>query len=333
MRDDRGGDRLATVFGGSGFLGRYVVRVLARAGWRVRVACRRPDLAVHLQPLGDPGQIYAVQANVRHPGSIAAALRGAEAAVNLVGILSERGRQNFASVHVHGARTVAEAVRAAGVSNFVHVSTIAAGAHSRSAYARSKAEGEAAVRDLVPPAVILRPCVIFGPEDEFFNRLATAARLLPVLPLVGANTRLQPVFVDDVARAAGLALAGKAAPGATYELGGPEARTLRELAGYVLAVTERRRRIVPLSFATGKLMALATRLLHRLSLGLFPESLTMTRDEVELLRSDTVVSQEAKSARLTLEGLEIAPEAIEAIAPAYLYRFRKSGQYQALRLA
>ncbi|MBI3274730.1 MAG: sugar nucleotide-binding protein, partial [Methylocystis sp.] len=199
--------------------------------------------------------------------------------------------------------------------------------------ARSKAKGEAAVRELVSRAVILRPCVIFGPEDDFFNRFAAMARLLPLLPLVGAKTRFQPVFVGDVAQATALALAGKAAAGATYELGGPQVKSLRELVEYVLAVTQRHRRLVAIPFGSAKLVAGATQLLRKLSLGLFPKSLSLTGDQVELLRCDNVVSEQAKSAGLTLEGLGIAPQAIGAIAPAYLYRFRKSGQYQAQRIA
>lgn len=325
--------RLATVFGGSGFVGRHVVRALARKGWRVRVACRRPDLAFHLQPLGDVGQIYAVQANLRYPESIAAAVRGAEAVVNLVGVLAEDGQQKFARLHVQGARDVAAAARAAGADRFVHVSAIGANGHSSSAYARTKAEGEAAVRAEIPSAIIMRPSIIFGPEDDFFNRFAAMARILPVVPLVGANTRFQPVYVGDVAQAVALAVEGEARPGATYELGGPEVKTFRELLEYTLAVTQRRRRIVPLSFASAKLMAKVTQFFVKLSLGLFPKILSMTPDQVELLRHDNVVSNEAKAAGMTLEGLGIAPRAIETIAPTYLYRFRKTGQYQSHRLA
>jgi NADH dehydrogenase len=325
--------RLVTVFGGSGFLGRHVVGALARDGWRVRVACRRPDLAFHLQPLGRVGQIFPVQANLRHPESIGAALAGAEAVVNLVGILAEGGRQKFSALHAQGAGAVAAAAAAAGVERLVHVSALGADAHSSSVYARTKAEGEAAVRAAFPSAVILRPSVVFGPEDDFFNRFATMARYLPAIPIVGENTRFQPVFVGDVARAAALGVDGIAQAGATYELGGPEVRSFREIVEYVLEVTERERRIVALSFETGKLMAGVTQTLKKLSLGFFPSLLTMTTDQVELLRHDNVVSKEAAAAALTLEGLGIAPTAIESVVPSYLYRYRKTGQYQAQRLA
>jgi NADH dehydrogenase len=324
--------RLATVFGGSGFLGRHVVRALAGDGWRVRVACRRPDLAFHLQPLGGPGQIVAVQANLRNPDSVAAALRGAEAAVNLVGILAEGGAQKFAALHTEGARTAAEAAHAAGITNFVHISAIGANAESASAYARTKAAGEAAVLAAVPSAVILRPSVMFGPEDDFFNRFATMARYFPVIPVVGGDTKFQPVYVGDVAKAVALALAGEAKPGVIYELGGPEAKSFAELVDYVLEVTERKRRVAKLSFGIGKLMASVTQTLARLSLGLFPKLLSMTTDQVELLRHDNVVSSAATEDGRTLEGLGIAPQSVEAVVPTYLYRFRKTGQYQGQRI-
>ncbi len=326
-----GTERLVTVFGGSGFVGRHVVRALALDGWRVRVACRRPDLAFFLQPLGGPGQVMPVQVNVRHPESVAAALRGAHAAVNLVGILSEGGRQKFAAIQSEGARAVAQAAKAAGITNVVQISAIGADANSASAYARTKAEGEAAVLEAVPEAVVLRPSVIFGPEDDFFNRFGTMARFFPVIPIVGAQTRFQPVFVGDVAKAVALALAGKAVKGATYELGGPEVKSFEALVQYVLSVTERDRRIVKLSFGTGKFVAAITQFFSKLSLGLFPKLLTMTGDQVELLKHDNVVSQEATAQGRTLEGLQIAPTAIEAIAPSYLYRYRKTGQYQEQR--
>jgi NADH dehydrogenase len=327
-----GAGRVVTVFGGSGFVGRYVVRALARDGWRVRVACRRPDLAFHLQPLGRVGQVMAVQANLRNPESVAAALRGAEAVVNLVGILAESGAQKFSTVQAGGARAVADACKVAGITNVVHVSAIGADPGSSSAYGRSKAEGEAAMLSAVPSAVILRPSVIFGIEDEFFNRFAAMARYFPVLPIVGGDTKFQPVYVGDVAEAVAAALAGRATPGAIYELGGPEAKTFAELVGYVLKVTERDRRVVKLSFATGKLMAAIMQRLTGLSLGLFPKLLRMTTDQVELLRHDNVVSDAAIAERRTLQGLGVEPQSIEAIVPTYLYRYRKTGQYQAQRL-
>jgi NADH dehydrogenase len=324
--------RLVTVFGGSGFVGRHVVRALAREGWRVRIACRRPDLAFFLQPLGGPGQITAVQANLRHPESITAALRGADAAVNLVGILAEKGRQKFATVQAQGARSVAEAAKAAGIAQYVHISAIGADPNSTSAYARSKAAGEDAVREAVPTGVIIRPSIIFGPEDDFFNRFAAMARFFPIIPIVGADTKFQPVYVGDVAQAVALALDGKATPGAIYELGGPEVKSFAELIDYVLAVTQRQRRVVKLSFRTGKFVAAVTQFFSKLTLGLFPKLLTMTGDQVELLRHDNVVSAAAKAEGRTLEGLGITPHAIEAIVPSYLYRYRKTGQYQGQRI-
>lgn len=312
--------RRVTVFGGSGFIGRHIVQALVRNGWRVRVACRRPDRAFDLKSLGEPDQVELIHANLRDPQTIAAALEGADAAVNLVGILTESNDQTFADIQSRGARAVAEAVKEAGITHFIHISAIGARENSPSAYAHSKAEGEAAVHEHVPQAIIFRPSIVFGPEDDFFNRFAVMARLMPVLPLVGARTRFQPVFVDDIARAAALALDGKATPGATYELGGPGVKTFRELVEYVCGVIGRRRQVIPLSFESGKLMASATQIASKLSLGLFPKLLSMTTDQVELLRRDNVVSDEAKAAGKTLEGLGIAPQAIEAIVPTYLNR-------------
>lgn len=309
-----------TIFGGSGFIGRHVVRSVVADGWRVRVACRRPDRACDLLSLGEPDQVELVQAHLRHPHTIAAALDSADAAINLVGILTESGDQTFAAIQARGARAVAEAVKEAGVTRFVHISALGARESSMSGYARSKAEGEAAVHEQVPQAVIFRPSVVFGPEDDFFNRFAAMARLMPVLPLVGADTKFQPVFVDDIAQAVTLALDGKATPGAIYELGGPEVKTFRELVEYVCEVTEHRRPIVALSFGTGKLMARVTQIASKLSFGLFPKLLSMTTDQVELLRRDNVVSDEAKAAGTTLEGLGITPQTIDAIVPGYLER-------------
>ncbi len=327
-----GSGRLVTVFGGSGFVGRHVVRALGREGWRIRVACRRPDLAFHLQPLGGVGQVTAVQANIRNPASVAAALHGADAVVNLVGILAESGAQKFAAVQAEGAKTIAEAAKAAGIANVVHISAIGADAHSSAAYGRSKAAGEAAMLAAVPETVILRPSIIFGPEDDFFNRFATMARFFPAIPVVGGDTRFQPVYVGDVARAVALALRGQAKPGATYELGGPEVKSFEQLVKYVLEVTERDRAVVKLSFGTGKLVAAVTQLMSKLTLGLFPKLLTMTGDQVELLRRDNIVSEAAVAEGRTLAGLGLEPQSIEAIVPTYLYRYRKTGQYSAQRI-
>ena len=284
-------DRLVTVFGGSGFVGRHVVRALARRGWRVRVAVRRPDLAFHLQPLGTVGQIHAVQANVRYPESVAHALRDAQAAINLVGILRESGEQHFDAVHHLGAQSVAKAAKQAGTEVFVQMSAIGADPSGSSAYARTKAFGEAAVRQILPDAIIMRPSVVFGPEDQFFNRFAAMARLMPALPLIGGGaTKLQPVFAGDVATAIALAADGKAKPGTIYELGGPEVATLQRIMKFVLTVTGRRRRLVPVSFARAKIARLRHRNHAKLSLGLFPEMFTITQDQVELLEA-TILSR------------------------------------------
>ncbi len=325
--------RLITVFGGSGFVGRHVVRALARDGWRVRVACRRPDLAFHLQPLGRVGQIHAVQANLRYPDLVAAALRGAQAAVNLVGILAESGKQTFSAVQGEGTGVVAEAVRAAGVESFVHLSAIGADKNSRSAYARAKGEGEELVRQTTPRAAIVRPSVVFGPEDHFFNRFARMARIMPVLPLIGGgHTKLQPVFVGDVAESVARLVNGAGAAGATYELGGPSVKTMREIYEYVLAVIERKRLLASLPFGLAKIVGFGSEIAVKAALGLFPEDFAITRDQVELLKRDNVVSPQAVAEGRTLAGLGIAAELVEALVPSYLYRFRKTGQFADQRL-
>jgi NADH dehydrogenase len=312
-------ETLVTIFGGSGFLGRHVVRALARQGYRIRVAVRRPDLAGHLQPLGRVGQIHAVQANLRYPASIEAALRDAEVAINLVGILFERGQQRFSTVQAEGPAHVARAAATSG-ARLVHVSAIGADADSPSHYARSKAAGEDAVRAAVPSAVILRPSIAFGPEDDFFNRFASLARFSPFLPLVGGGeTRFQPVFCGDIAAAVLKAVQGEAKPGTTYELGGPETKSFREIMEFVLATIERRRLLVPLPFGIAKLQAYLLQLL--------PKPL-LTPDQVDLLRVDNVVSDAAQREGRTFAGLGIEPTSIEAVVPSYLWRFRKSGQFR-----
>ena len=313
-------DTLVTVFGGSGFLGRHVVRALASRQYRVRVAVRRPDLAFHLQPLGRVGQIHAVQANLRYPASVAAAMRDCHVAINLVGILTEAGAQTFDAVQAGGAGAVARAAAAVG-ARMVHVSAIGADANSPSRYARAKAAGEAAVLAAVPAATILRPSVVFGPEDQFTNRFAALARMSPVLPLIGGGlTRLQPVYVGDVATAVADAVDGKTRAGAIYELGGPEVLSLREIIEIILATIERRRLLVSLPFGLARLQALL--------LQFAPGPLKLTPDQVALLQTDNVVSDAAKAAGLTLEGLGISADSLEAIAPQYLWRFRAAGQFQ-----
>src|ERR1700730_15633275 len=321
-------DRLVTVFGGSGFVGRHVVRALARQGWRVRVAVRRPYLAFHLQPLGTVGQIHAVQANVRHPGSVAHALRDAHAAINLVGILQESGRQRFDAIHHIGAQSVAKAAKQAGTEVFVQMSAIGADPSGSSVYAKTKAFGEAAVRQILPDAIIMRPSVVFGPEDQFFNRFAAIGRFIPGLSLSGGGaTKLQPVFAGDVATAIALAVDGKAAAGTIYELGGPEVATLRRIITFVLTVTGRRRRLIPVSFGRARSLAFVSAIIRKLSLGLFPEILTITSDQVKLLRGDNIVSPQAEAEGRTLRGLGTPPEPFEPFVPSYLYRYRKTGQF------
>jgi uncharacterized protein YbjT (DUF2867 family) len=313
-------ETLVTVFGGSGFVGRNVVRALAKREYRIRVAVRRPELAGHLQPLGRVGQIHAVQANLRHPASVEAAMRGSKIAINLVGILVEGGAQSFDAVQGKGAETVAKATAAVG-GRMVHVSAIGADENSPSGYGRSKAAGEKAVLAALPSATILRPSVMFGPEDQFTNRFAALARMSPALPLIGGGvTRMQPAYVGDVATAVADAVDGKAKPGATYELGGPEVLTMREIMEIILSITERKRMLVSLPFGLAKLQALF--------LQFAPGALKLTPDQVEMLRSDNVVSDAAKAAGLTLEGLGIAPDSMKAIAPQYLWRFRAAGQFQ-----
>ena len=327
-------NRLAVVFGGSGFIGRHVVRELARQGWRVRVAVRRPDLANFLQPLGGVGQIVAVQANLRYPASVEAALAGADAVVNATGIQRPSGRQNFEAVHVFGPREIARAAAKAGIPLLVHVSGIGADAQSANAYIASKGRGEAEVRAAFPAAIVLSPSVVFGPEDDFFNRFATLARVLPALPLFGGGgSRMQPVFAGDVAKAAGAALAGVAKPGATYELGGPEVMNLRQIVEYVLQTVERRRALIPLPFGVSRVLAQGTEIASALTLGIFPAALTTTRDQIDLLRADNLVSGAAIAEGRTLQGLGIAAQGVEAIVPSYLYRFRKTGQYASSRPA
>jgi NADH dehydrogenase len=311
-------DSLVTVYGGSGFLGRHVVRALAKRHYRIRVACRRPELAGHLQPLGRVGQIHAVQVNLRHAGSVEAAARDADAVVNLVGILAETGRQKFDAVQRSGAEAVGLAA-AAHSARMVQISAIGADKNSASAYARSKAEGEELALAAVPSAIIMRPSIMFGPEDTFFNRFAAMARMLPALPLIGGGlTRFQPVFAGDVATAVADAVDGKAKPGTIYELGGPDTLTFKQLMQFTLDTIERRRALVPLPFPLASVMA---------SVLQFAPGAPLTPDQVELLRTDNVVSDAAKREGRTLDAFGVAPNSIAAIVPTYLWRFRKTGQF------
>ena len=311
-------ETLVTVFGGSGFLGRHVVRALAKCGYRIRVAVRRPDLAGFLRPMGRVGQVSPVQANLRFPYSVTAAVRDADIVVNLVGILYERGDQSFDAVQAEGAEAVALAAKGVG-ARLVHVSAIGAAPVSESEYAETKAEGERRVLATLPQTPIMRPSIMFGPEDDFFNRFAALARLMPGLPLPGGgHTRFQPVFVGDVARAIAKAVDGDVTAGAIYELGGPDVRTFKELMEFTLATIQRRRLLVPAPFALLKLQAAFLQFLPKPPL---------TPDQVELLKLDNVVSDDAKRDGRTLEALGIVPESMAAIVPSYLWRFRKTGQF------
>lgn len=326
MSDRLGGKGLVTLFGGGGFIGRHAIRVLAERGWRIRAASRRPDLAGHLQPLGGVGQIHAVQANIRDDESVLRAVEGADAVVNLVAILAPSGRQTFEALHADGARRIATAARNAGASAFVHISAIGADPKSRSAYGRTKAEGEGAVLTAFPTAVILRPSLVFGPEDQLFNRFAALAQISPVLPSIGGGrTRFQPVYVGDVAEAIANALDGRAKPGAVYELGGPEVVTFREILQKTLAYSGRRRCLLPLPFALAKLQAALTK---PLPAGLRP----LTVDQVRLLEVDNVVGEAALKEGRTLQGLGVpSPRSISSIVPGYLERFKPKGQFAGYR--
>ena len=322
MAQTPSGTGLVTIFGGSGFVGRHTVRALARDGWRIRSATRRPDLAGYLQPMGAVGQIHAVQANLRYPFSVAEAVKGADIVINAVGVLASTGKQTFDSIHDEGARVAAKAAKAAGARQFIHVSAIGADAQSNSKYARSKAEGERAVIEEFPGAVILRPSIVFGPEDEFFNRFAAMAQMSPFLPLIGGGqTKFQPVYVGDVAAAVKAVVDGKAKAGATYELGGPEILTFRELLDRTLLYASRNRFYLPLPFWAAKLQAIATSPL--------PNALRpVTLYQIRLLQRDNVVSKNAIDDGRTLAGLGIAePSSIAAIVPGYLERFKPKGQY------
>jgi uncharacterized protein YbjT (DUF2867 family) len=309
---------LVTVFGGSGFIGAQAVRRLAKAGWRIRVAVRNPNLAYNMRLHGDVGQIDVVQANIRNTASVRRALEGATAALNLVGVLYQTGRQGFQAIHAMGPRTVAEAARAEGVTRLVQMSALGADPDSASKYARTKAEGEAAVREIYPDAVVVRPSIVFGPDDHFFNRFAAMATISPALPLIGGGTtRFQPVFVGDVGKALTTAVTADSAAGATYELGGPAAFSFRELMQIVLAETQRRRFLLPLPFAAARLMGAAGDLVA----GIVPPPISA--DQVELLKTDNVVSGQYPG----LAELGITPTTLEAVLPTYLYRYRKGGQY------
>lgn len=324
---------LVTLFGGSGFIGRYAARALVEAGYRVRVAVRRPHLAGDVRLAGAPGWVDIVQANVRNPQSVAAAVDGADAVVNLVGILYEKGRQSFEGAQRDGAKNVAEACKAAGIDRLVHVSAIGADTESKADYAKTKGEAELAIRDLVPTATILRPSIVFGPEDDFFNRFAAMSshpisNVAPFLPAIGGGeNKVQPVYAGDVADAISAAVSGEHAAGKIYELGGPKVYTFNELYGFIGETIDRKRYALPLPYFIAKPLGLTFGALFRhlppLSSGIFGPP-PITGDQVEMLRNDNIVDEAA----LTIVDLGVRDlESVEAIVPSYLYRFRPYGQY------
>lgn len=317
--------KLVTIYGGSGFVGRYIARRMAKEGWRVRVAVRRPNEALFVKPYGSVGQVEPVPCNIRDDASVRAVMHGADAVVNCVGILNRSGKNTFDAVQADGAARIARIAAEEGVANLVHISSIGADANSSAEYQRTKAAGEAAVRAAFSNAVILRPSIIFGQEDGFFNRFASMARFGPILPVVGAATRFQPVFVDDVAQAAVKGITGQAPPG-TYELGGPDIETFKALMQRMLHVIRRRRLVVNMPFFIASIMGGAFDLLQTVTLGLFSNGM-ITRDQVRNLRQDNVVAPDAR----TFADLGITPTAMEAVLPEYLWRYRPSGQYAAIK--
>lgn len=317
--------KLVTIIGGSGFVGRYIARRLAKDGWRVRVAVRRPNEALFVRPYGVPGQVEPVACNIRDDASVRSVIRGADAVVNCVGVLNGVGANTFDAVQAEGAGRVARIAAEMGVGRLVQISAIGADAQSDSAYARTKGEGEAAVLAAFPAAVILRPSIIFGTEDQFFNRFAAMTRMGPILPVVGANTRFQPVHVDDVAQAAVKAVTGQAAPG-VYELGGPEVDTFRGLMARMLKVIQRRRAVVNMPFFVARIMGFGFDMIQAVTLGLI-ENKMITRDQVRNLARDNVVSPTARG----FADLGITPTAMEGVLPEYLWRYRPSGQYAAIK--
>ncbi|MFT4152023.1 MAG: complex I NDUFA9 subunit family protein [Paracoccaceae bacterium] len=317
--------KLVTIYGGSGFVGRYVARRLAKEGWRIRIGVRRPNEALFVKPYGAVGQVEPVLCNIRDDASVRAAMKGADAVVNCVGILNAVGRNGFDAVQAEGAGRIARIAAEEGVARLVHLSAIGADPQAVSDYARTKGEGEAAVRAAFPGAVILRPSIIFGNEDRFFNHFAGMARLGPVLPVVGAATKFQPVHVDDVAQAAVKGVTGKAAPG-IYELGGPDVATFRDLMRQMLAVIRRRRLVIGLPFWIARIVAGVFDIVQACTGGLI-ENKIVTRDQVENLRSDNVVAAGARG----LADLGIAPVALGSVLPEYLWRYRPSGQYAAIK--
>ena len=311
-------EKLVTVIGGSGFIGRHVVKALAKRGYRVRVACRRPDLAGHVVTAGVVGQVVPAQANLRYPASVNAACEGAFAVINLPSVLSNAGQQTFDAINAFGAGVAARAAKLANAQIFIQVSSLGANAESPSAYSRSKAEGEKNAKSAFPNAIIVRPSIVFGPEDNFFNRFANMARFSPALPLIGGATKFQPVYAGDVAEAIATLVDRGEASGKTYELGGPEVASFEQLLRFTLETTYRKRLLVPLPWPIAKAMAAV--------MGLLPGA-PLTMDQVESLKRDNVVSAEAKAQGMDLRGLGVTPRSFKTIVPTYLYRYRKEGQF------
>jgi NADH dehydrogenase len=324
-------DELIVVFGGSGFVGRYVIKELARRGKRVRVPMRRPHLGQDLRVLGDVGQIQLVQANVRFPDSIDRALDGATGVVNLVGLLSEKGQQTFFNIHAEGAATIAAMASKHGIDRFVHVSALGAGRRSRARYAKTKTEAEEAVRTAVPSSTVLRPSVMFGAEDTFFNRFAGMAKFLPVLPLPGfGSVKFQPLYVGNFAEAVANALDSKSARGRTFELGGPRVYSFKQLMQYITDTIERPRMLVPVPLFFMQMLGGICGALFRLQP--LPIAPPLTADQVEMLRADNVVQATGKIGTIADLGVTNL-ETVEAITPNYLWRFRPYGQFQAKQTA
>ena len=317
--------KLVTIYGGSGFVGRYIARRMAQAGWRVRVAVRRPNEALFVKPYGAVGQVELILCNIRDDASVHAALVGADAVINCVGVLNGVGKNSFDAVQASGAERIARFAAQEGIATMVHISAIGADAASEIDYARTKGAGEAGVLKHMPNAVILRPSVIFGSEDEFFNRFAGMAKNAPVLPIVGANTQFQPVFVDDVAQAAANAAQGQVAAG-TYELGGPDVASMRDLLVQMLSVIRRKRVILNLPYFAANMMAFGFDMVQAITLGLI-ENKVLTRDQVKNLKIDNVVSEGAK----TFADLGIDPASMASVLPDYLWCYRPSGQYSAIK--
>ena len=317
--------KLVTIYGGSGFVGRYIVQRMAKAGWRVRVAVRRPNEAMFVKPYGAVGQVEPVLCNVRDDASVRSAMQGADAVVNCVGILAQSGKNTFDAVQSHGAARIARIAAEEGVSKMVHLSAIGADVNAASEYGKSKGMGEAAVLEHMPDAVILRPSIVFGNEDQFFNRFAAMTRMGPILPVVGAQTRFQPVYVNDVARAAERALISDV-PAGVYELGGPDAMSFRDLMGTMLDVIERRRLVLNVPFAIARVMAFGFDMLQAATFGLVRNGM-LTRDQVKSLAQDNVVAENAQ----TLADLGVEPISMASVLPDYLWPYRPSGQYSAIK--